>query len=166
MKIVLASTALLALLVIMAAPASALPGDLEAAALSVVNKTVGNVLTWQYPDGIKPKDVASIEVWRFEGTNTGTFVQEVHGNGKKAMTYIDHDSQDPNALYTMRYTTKDGEESAYSMAASAVYPHCYVLVVGLNAPYLSGPYNYCFLPPPQLYNEYYFVMSLLQNNLG
>ncbi len=143
-RLILTATLVLAFAVMPSA--SALPGDLSPVEnLAVVTKAKGNVLSWSYPADVKARDVASIEIWRFDGLSTGTFVAQAHG---KHTTYTDTASTNPDALYTMRYVTKDGDQSSFSDARSAHYPYCDVFVVGLRAPYIVGPYDDCLVPLP------------------
>lgn len=153
----------LATLATLASPATAMPTDLAAPVLAVKTTGHGNVLNWDYPSGVKANHVASIEVWRFDGSNTGTLVEKVHGNHT---SYTDSASNNLDAFYTMRYTTTDGGTSNFSSATSGHYPYCDILIVGLTAPYLTGPQTQCALPLPIAGPYVSQVVAVAQNLVG
>jgi hypothetical protein len=140
------------LLMAVALPVHAVSAPPAAPDLSVANTGRGNVLSWVYPSGVSAKSVDSIEIWRFDGLlSSATFVEKAHG---KQTTFKDVSSKDPHALYTIRYTLKTGEQSLFSDGKSAEYPYCPVLIVGLSYPFVHGPYQECYLPPP--YSDAYW----------
>ena len=120
MKYVLAAFTVLTALALIA-PAQALPlgGTLAAPDLSVTNDGVDNLLSWSYPDGIKAKDVSSVEVTRLDGLNTAIFSIEPQG---RHPTFADAGA-DPNAYYSIRYVMDDGASSENSQPRNS-YPYC------------------------------------------
>ncbi len=167
----LAATLLLGMLLwTLPAPAAALAGDLAPATLTVTTTSHGNTLSWEYPDGVEAKMVSSIEVWRFDGSNSGSFVAKVHG---KHTSFVDQGSVNVDALYTMRYFTKDGEQSSFSQATSdSLPPYCnsWLTVDVFNSPYIiMDSRASCYVPPalrPTLNPTVQSGIAALQNVVG
>lgn len=141
------------------APAQALPGNLAEPDISILTTDEGNIISWEYPAGVKHSKVDYVELWRFDGLESGQLVANAKG---KQPSFIDTESNERFAYYTLRYVMKDGQVSDYSLAKSGAYPYCGPVFI--ISPQIAQPLVFqdgCVFPVPYTGSAWEAAMELL-----
>lgn len=158
----IAPFAALLLLTALSLPAQALPGNLPEPDISVLTTESGNVITWEYPDGVKHNKVDYVEVWRLDGLESGQLVANAKG---KSPSFTDESSTNSFAYYTLRYVMTDGQPSDYSLAKNGNYPYCGPVFI--ISPQIAQPVIFqggCVFPIPYTGQVWETAMELLSDN--
>ncbi|MEK6986419.1 MAG: hypothetical protein AABX89_08605 [Candidatus Thermoplasmatota archaeon] len=154
--------ALLLLFALTAVPAQALPGNLAEPDISVLTTDAGNIISWEYPDGVMHSKVDYVEVWRFDGLESGQLVANAKG---KHPQFTDTESNERFAYYTLRYVMKDGQPSDYSLAKSGAYPYCGPIFI--ISPQIAQPLIFqgaCVFPLPYTGPAWEAAMELISGS--